>query len=453
MIDLCVREIVPPEDALTLLNRFHTAGYSAYVVGGCVRDSLLGQKPKDWDICTSALPSEMAQVFKGWHVVETGLKHGTLTVVVNHQPYEITTYRIDGAYTDHRHPDEVTFVRELREDLRRRDFTVNAMAWSPETGLVDCFGGMDDLEQRLIRCVGEPAERFGEDALRMLRALRFASVYGFKIENHTADVLRSMANDLSGIAKERIQVELTKMLCGQQAMDILRSFSSVITTVLPELAPMVGFSQKTPYHRWDVWEHSIRAVDAVRPEPALRWTMLLHDSGKPAAFTTDENGIGHAKGHQRISADIADRVMAELRLDNSTHDRVRLLVESHDIEMRPDKRLLLRQLNRFGEPMVRDLIEVHRADRLAKGTIPVQEVADWVEQMEQALNGLLAEQPCYTLKQLTVSGQDLIGIGFRPGKSLGETLNQLLNAVMEGDCPNEPSALLAYAKNLMGEVE
>ena len=451
MISLVDRIVSPPDDALKLLQMLHEAGFDAYVVGGCVRDSLLGKTPNDWDICTSAMPDEMARVFKGQHLVETGLKHGTLTVVMNHVPYEITTYRLDGDYTDHRHPDKVVFIRDLREDLRRRDFTVNAMAWSPKTGLVDCFGGQADLENGLIRCVGNANERFEEDALRILRALRFAAIYGFRIEEKTAEAARRMASTLSEIAAERIQVELTKLLCGNHAVEMLREFSDVITTVLPDLRPMVGFDQRTPYHRWDVWEHSIRAVGAIRPDPALRWTMLLHDSGKPAAFTLDDQGVGHAKGHQVISASIAGQVMDGLRMDRQTHDRVLLLVEKHDIDMRPEKQLLLRQLNRFGKDRVYDLIEVHRADRLAKGTVPEDEIEAWALEMRRALDDLLASMPCFSLKQLKVSGNDLMGIGFRPGKAMGEALNRLLEAVIDGDCANETDELLTYAKTLAHE--
>lgn len=294
-----------PQDALTILQRLNDAGEEAYVVGGCVRDALLGVTPKDWDICTSARPEEMQRIFSGMHVVETGLKHGTLTVVLHHTPYEVTTFRVDGAYTDHRHPDGVTFVTDVTMDLARRDFTVNAMAYHPVRGLVDAFGGREDLARRLIRCVGRPEARFEEDALRILRALRFASVYDFDIDPETASAIHALYPTMAQVAAERIRVELSKLLCGKGVGRILRDYSDVITFLLPELAPSVGFEQHTPYHRFDVWEHTVRAVEAVAPTEALRLTMLLHDSGKPACFTMDAQGVGHAYGHQKRSTELA----------------------------------------------------------------------------------------------------------------------------------------------------
>ena len=301
-----------PAGAAFIIDRLNKHGHRAYVVGGCVRDCLLGIMPKDWDICTSALPEEMQRIFRDQHVVETGLKHGTLTVVIDHIPYEVTTFRVDGEYTDHRHPDEVRFVRDVREDLARRDFTVNAMAYHPEEGLVDAFGGQEDLAAGIIRCVGEAERRFDEDALRILRALRFASTYCFAIEEHTAAAVHSLKETLADVAAERIRVELAKLLCGKGAGDILRSYHDVMGQVIPQVRPMVGFEQHTPHHRYDVWEHTIRAVEAVPATEVLRLTMLLHDSGKPAAFTMDENGVGHAYGHQKISAEIADKVLTSL---------------------------------------------------------------------------------------------------------------------------------------------
>lgn len=436
----------PPEDGLRVVRRLNEAGYEAWFVGGCVRDSLLGKEARDWDICTNALPEEMAAVFRGWHVVETGLKHGTLTVMLNHLPYEVTTFRVDGAYSDHRHPDSVTFTPELREDLRRRDFTVNAMAWHPERGLMDCFGGREDLDSRVIRCVGNPRERFGEDALRVLRGLRFAACYGFQVEDDTAAAMREMAGDVALVAGERIRVEMEKLLCGNSAEAVLRGYADVITAIFPALSPMVGFDQRSPWHRWDVWEHSIRAVSAIAPEPTLRWVMLLHDAGKPSVFSTDEQGVGHACGHQKASAEIAAALFDRLRFDTRTRERALLLIEKHDIPMPADPKSLKRQLNRFGEEAVRQLIAVHAADEKAKGTAPQGEPERWAEAMTRALDGLLAQEACYTLAALAVKGSDLKAIGMRPGKAMGETLRRLLDAVIDGEVPNEREALLAMAE-------
>ena len=443
--DVTGREIRVPDDALTILNRLKEHGYRAYVVGGCVRDSLLGLAPKDWDICTSARPEEMQAIFRDFHVVETGLKHGTLTVVLHHVPYEVTTFRTDGLYTDHRHPDAVTFVREVEADLSRRDFTVNAMAFCPEEGVIDLFGGVEDIGRRLIRCVGDPEERFGEDALRILRALRFASVYGFDVEERTGEAARRMAEDLKLVAPERIRAELAKLLCGQAAERVLRTYPDVIGTVLPEILPGIGFDQRTPYHRYDVWEHTLRTLTAVPPVEVLRWTMLLHDAGKPAAFTLDDKGVGHAYGHQRISAEMAENAFDRLRMDRATRDRAVLLILHHDIAMSPEPPVLLRLLNRLGEEAVRQLIEVQRADRMGKGTAAAGDAEAWAAGIREALDRILAEQTCFRLDQLAVNGRDLAAAGMKPGREMGVVLQSLLEAVMAGEVPNRREALLHRA--------
>lgn len=439
-------EIRIPGDALAILRRLNEAGYSAYVVGGCVRDSLLGRMPKDWDICTSARPEALKEALAGWHLVDTGLKHGTVTVMLNHVPYEVTAFRLDGTYSDHRHPDSVTYVTDLLSDLKRRDFTVNAMAYHPAEGLVDAFGGRDDLHKGLIRCVGEPEARFGEDALRILRALRFASVYCFSVETKTAAAARRMAGDLRRVAGERIRAEMAKMLCGTAAETILRAYPDVITAIFPEMAPMVGFDQRSPWHLYDVWEHTVRAVGAIAPEEVLRWTMLLHDSGKPGAFRPDETGRGHFHGHAKGSVAIAQCVFDRLHMDTATRERALLLIEKHDVDMAPEPKLIRRQLNRWGEDALRQLIAVHRADRLGKGTEPAEMIEAWASAVTGALNEVLAGDPCVTLKQLAVRGGDLTALGIKPGKAIGETLQRLLEAVMEEKAPNEREALLALAK-------
>ena len=437
-----------PADVAVLLAMLRDAGYPAYAVGGCVRDALLGIEPHDWDICTSALPAQMQQVFRGLHTVETGLKHGTLAVVVNHVPYEITTFRVDGAYTDHRHPDTVSFVDNIAEDLSRRDFTVNAMAWSPNAGLVDLFGGRDDLAAGVIRCVGEPALRFDEDALRILRALRFASIYDFTIDPATDAAARKLAPSLAGVAGERIREELLKLLCGRGTGRILRAYPDILSEIIPEIRPMVGYDQQNHHHSYDLWEHTVRAVENMPPEADLRLAMLLHDTGKPLVRTTDEHGEGHYRGHQQASAEIAARAADTLRLDNATRDRVLLLVRYHDIPLRTesgeinlDRSFLLRKLNRFGETDLRDLIRIHRADRIATGySSPEREDRRMKERLD-ALDALLAEKPCYTLKDLAVNGHDLQAAGLR-GKEIGDTLQRLLEDVMDGRVENSRDALL-----------
>ena len=437
-----------PADVAALLAMLRDAGFPAYTVGGCVRDALLGITPHDWDICTSALPDQMQQVFKDLHTVETGLKHGTLTVVVNHVPYEITTFRVDGEYTDHRHPDSVSFVDNIAEDLSRRDFTVNAMAWSPDSGLVDLFGGREDLAAGVIRCVGDPALRFDEDALRILRALRFASVYDFSIDPATDAAARKLAPSLHGVAGERIREELMKLLCGKGVGRILRAYPDVLSEIIPEIRPMVGYDQQNHHHSYDLWEHTVRAVENVPAEADFRLAMLLHDTGKPRVRTTDEHGEGHYRGHQAVSAEIAERAADALRLDNATRDRVILMVRYHDIPLRTetgeinlDRSFLLRKLNRFGEKDLRALIRIHRADRIATGySSPEREDRRMKERLD-ALDALLAEQPCFTLKDLAVNGRDLQAEGLR-GKEIGETLQRLLEAVMDGTLDNTRDVLL-----------
>ena len=436
-----------PEGAERILTRLLQHGHRAYCVGGCVRDSLLGLAPKDYDICTSATPAEMQALFRGWHVVETGLRHGTLTVVYAHVPYEVTTFRVEAGYSDHRHPDAVSFVTDVREDLARRDFTVNAMAWNPAEGLIDQFGGEEDLRAGVIRCVGEPRERFGEDALRILRALRFASAYGFAIEEKTAAAARELRDTLAEIAPERIRVELEKLLCGRGARAILMDYPEIITGILPELRPMVGFAQHTPYHRYDVWEHTARTVEAAPPEPILRWTMLLHDSGKPACFTMDDSGVGHAYGHPKVSAEIADRALRALRTDNATREHTVALVARHDQPLPPERRALTRMLNRLGEEDTRRLIEVQRADAMGKGTEAPADIEARAQALRSAMDALLAEKPCFTLKDLAVTGSDLIALGIPKGPALGRTLNRLLEQVIDGTLPNEKAALLQAARS------
>lgn len=442
-----------PQGAAFVLNRLKASGYQAYIVGGCVRDALLGREPKDWDVCTDALPHEMQAVFRGQHVIETGLKHGTLTVMYDHEPYEVTTFRVDGEYTDHRHPDEVHFVKDVVDDLSRRDFTVNAMAWSPETGLVDAFDGRGDLKRQMIRCVGEPEKRFGEDALRIMRALRFASVYGFAIEEKTAAAVHALKDTLQGVAVERIRVELAKLLCGDGAGDILRAYSDVIFTILPQLAPMQGFDQRTPFHAYDVWEHTIRTIVNAPADEALRLTMLLHDSGKPAVFTVDEQGVGHAWGHQKASVAIAEEALAYLRVDNATRDRVLQLVECHDWPLSTERTLLKRRLNKFGEEALFQLLDVQRADALGKGTVTDEEVEDRIGGIRRALTELIAERPCVTLRDMAVNGRDLMAEGIAHGKDLGETLNWLLTEVLNERLPNEREALLTAARSHRAEAQ
>ena len=440
--------IHPPEAVRELLEKLRSAGFAAYAVGGCVRDTLLGLTPHDWDLCTSALPEEMRAVFRDEHTAETGLRHGTLTVIRDGVPYEVTTFRVDGTYTDHRHPDSVSFVDSIAEDLARRDFTVNAMAWSPEAGLTDPFGGREDLAAGVIRCVGDPRHRFDEDALRILRALRFASVYDFSIDPATDSAARELAPTLKGVAGERVREELLKFLCGKGAGRILRAYPDILSEIIPEIRPMVGYDQRNHHHSFDLWEHTVRAVEGVPAEPDFRLAMLLHDSGKPAARTFDEKGEAHYRGHPEISAEIALRVCDDLRLDHASRDRVVRFVRYHDIPLRTkdgapalSRKFLLRKLNQFGEDDLRALFRIHCADRTATGYSSAERERARLRERMDALDALLAERPCFTLKDLAVNGRDLQSLGLR-GKEIGEALQRLLEDVMDGKTENNRDALL-----------
>ncbi len=332
----------------TALELLEAAGYEAYLVGGAVRDFVRDSSPaKDWDIATNALPEQVKAVFAGFRLIETGLKHGTVTVVIDHIQLEITTYRVDGGYTDHRHPDAVSFTRSLKEDLERRDFTMNALAYHPAAGVVDLVGGRADIEAGLVRCVGDPDRRFREDGLRMLRALRFASVYGMTIEPGTAAAVHRNRALLERIAAERVQAELTKLLCGRGAAAVLRSFADVLEVLIPELVPMFGFDQRNPHHDRDVWEHTIAVVEHTPPEPVLRWAALFHDMGKPSCFSLTEDGVGHFFGHAEQGAVMTERILDRLRFDRDGRERIARLVRYHDMPLTADRKRTISQRHRL----------------------------------------------------------------------------------------------------------
>ncbi len=431
-----------PENVKRLMRQLRESGYTAYAVGGCVRDTLLGRAPKDWDLCTSAQPEEMKRVFAGERVLETGLKHGTLTVLVDHEPYEITTYRVDGPYTDHRHPDSVSFVDRIDGDLARRDFTINAMACGEDGEVLDLFDGQRDLAAGTIRCVGDPEKRFEEDALRMMRALRFASRYDFAIEAETDRAIRKMFPTLEKVAGERLRVELLGMLQGVGAGRMLRAYPEVITFLIPCLKEEIGYDQANPHHLYTLWEHTVRAVEEAPADPVLRMTMLMHDCGKPASRVTDEKGIGHYPGHQTVSARLTEPILEKLHFDRGSADRILKLIEGHDIPLSPERKIMLRRLNQFGEEDLRALFLVHRADRIATGTRSPEHARERARELTEALDALLAEKPCFTVKDLAVNGHDLMEQGYR-GPNIGRALTGLLDAVMDGQTENTREALLA----------
>ncbi|OCN02761.1 tRNA nucleotidyltransferase [Clostridium sp. W14A] len=426
--------------------------FDACVVGGCVRDSLLGKAPTDWDVATSALPEETMRVLDGFSIIKTGLKHGTVTVLSDGMPIEVTTYRVDGAYSDGRRPDEVTFTGLLTEDLSRRDFTVNAMAYRRTGGLVDRFGGRDDLKQKTIRCVGNPDIRFREDGLRILRALRFASVLDFTIDSETAESLNRNRTMLDGIARERICSEFTKLLCGPGAERILREYRSVIEEFIPEIGASFDFPQNNPHHIFDVWEHTIRSVAAAPADLTLRLTMLLHDLGKPYCYSEDRSGIGHFYGHPEISGKMADVILKRLRYSRKMIGTVALLVRQHDLSLSGGEKILRRRLNRLGEDNLRMLIEVRRADTLAK-SLKDQEKLPLLENIREMFETIIREKQCYSLRNLAVNGADLIDAGVPEGAEVGRLLTLLLDAVIEGKCANQREALLDYVKTERGKLD
>ena len=438
----------PIQRVLDLLNK---QGYEAYIVGGCVRDSLLNINPTDWDVTTSARPEEMQRVFQQFRVIETGIKHGTLTVLIDDMSVEVTTYRMDGIYSDNRHPDEVSFTRSLREDLCRRDFTINALAYHPLYGIVDYFSGQTDVITRTIRCVGDPDTRFWEDALRIMRAIRFSSVLGFTIESQTASSLRRNRNLLTRIAVERIATELIKLLCGTDVTRILMEYPEVMAQIIPELSPMQGFAQNNPYHCYDVYEHTARSVSAAPPLPVLRLTMLFHDMGKPSCYTQDDCGIGHFYGHPSVSAAMAQTVLTRLKMENTLIERITKLVTWHDVTIEPTEPSLKRWLSRLGADGVRQFLHVKRADICAQ-TPELIKRTDEIADLERMMDKIIKDRQCFSLKDLQINGHDLLSLGVYPGKLLGDILNNLLDAVIDEQCPNEKAALLDQAKSFLGRT-
>jgi len=431
------------ERALAVLDRLRTRSYRAVLVGGCVRDSLLGIPPHDYDAATSARPEEIKAACSDLPCLDIGLKHGTVTVLSGGIPVEVTTFRKESTYSDHRHPDAVEFTGELAEDLARRDFTVNAIAWEPD-GLSDPFGGLEDLKHKLVRCVGDPDRRFEEDALRILRGLRLAAQLNFSIHPDTAAAIRRRASDLAHVARERVWAEFSRLLCAPGARQVLLDFPEVVCQVIPELAPCVGFDQKNFHHCYDVYTHSVAALDNTPPLLPLRLAALLHDVGKPPVFHVDEVGVGHFYGHPEVSASLADAALRRLRLPNALREQVVTLVARHDLPVLPERKWVGRWLARLGEENFFLLLALKRGDRAACAH-PMPPSPDPLEQAESLARALLAEKTCFTLKDLAVNGRDCMAAGLR-GAEIGTALARLLVLVSEGELPNEREYLLNEIK-------
>lgn len=438
-----------PEKVKYIIDTIMKAGYEAYAVGGCIRDSILGRTPDDWDITTSASPYQVKELFQ--RTVDTGLKHGTVTVMLDKEGFEVTTYRIDGEYEDSRHPKEVIFTSNLIEDLKRRDFTINAMAYNETNGLIDVFDGMEDIKRRVIRCVGSSMERFTEDALRMMRAVRFSAQLGYEIEEKTADAMKALATNLSKISAERIQTELVKLVTSPNP-DFLRiAYETGITAVvLPEFDACMKTSQNNPHHCYSVGEHILRSMKAVRADKCLRLALLLHDVGKPARKITDEKGIDHFYGHPALSEEMAGQILHRLKFDNDTIYTVKRLVLYHDYQPEATPKSVRRAIMKTGEDIFPLLFEVKRGDIEAQSDYKKDEKLQRLCAVKEIYEQVLAKQQCVSLKTLAVTGRDLMEqAGMSPGKELGEMLKKLLEMVIDDPLLNEKEILINKAKELL----
>jgi tRNA nucleotidyltransferase (CCA-adding enzyme) len=442
------KRIHPPVKALNILKVLRENGYEGYVVGGCVRDSVLGREPKDWDITTNAPPSAVRELFP--KTVDTGLKHGTVTVMEDGEPFEVTTFRIDGGYSDGRRPDRVEFTRSLEEDLRRRDFTMNAMAWNEERGIVDPFGGMEDIASGIIRAVGEPEERFGEDSLRILRAVRFAARLDFAVEDATLKAAAAKSSLISNVSGERIREELTGILTsGHPGKLALLRDMGVLGRILPEVEACFHTAQNNPHHAYNVGEHSLRAVGACMNDKCLRWAMLLHDAGKAVTRTTDEKGIDHFYGHPAKSVELAKGILDRLRFDNRSADRILRLISHHDRDVALSPKAVAKAVNAVGEDIFTDLLNVKRADVSAQNPKDVEKGLLYVDRIEAVYNRLKEENACLGRKDLAINGDDLIGMGFEQGRGVGRTLGLLFEKVLENPALNKKECLTELAEELL----
>jgi len=434
--------LLPPY-VIDCIAALEQAGYAAWCVGGCVRDDCLGLTPADYDLCTSALPEETEAVFSGFGLVLSGKKHGTVGVITGGTVVEITTFRTEGAYRDNRHPDWVKFVPNVEDDLARRDFTVNAMAWSPTRGYADPFGGRRDLEKKVLRAVGDPVQRFREDSLRILRGVRFAVRYALSVEQRTLDAMVSEVHLMKNLARERVFDELCKLLPLVTAEDLIR-FAPILGAVLPPLGAEVGFEQHSPHHAFDVYTHTAYVTESVPKELTLRWAALLHDVGKVPTFTRDETGRGHFYGHAQAGAELADELLRSLKAPTQLREQVVLLIGQHMTPLTEDKKLLRRRMSRLGPDTVRQLLALQRADFGSKGVIE-KRLSGEFDAIEALLQQIEAENACLRVTDLAVNGHDLMALGFR-GRAVGDALSELLEQVLDEQLPNEKEALLAYIK-------
>lgn len=439
-------QIEIPDYVNKLMAKLNDAGYEAWCVGGCVRDSLLGRIPEDWDLAVSSLPPETKQVFSDYPTFDVGMRHGTISVLSEGHTVELTTFRMDGVYSDARHPDSVQFSNSLEEDLSRRDFTVNAMAYRQNSGLRDPFDGLRDLETGLLRCVGIPAKRFSEDALRVLRCLRFSSTLGFAIEPETLQAAMDARGLLEDVSRERVRDELQKLLCGTDAAETLRRNSEILFSLLPELAPLASCNYETLYHRCSVWEHSLQVLSAVSPNPLLRWSALLHDCGKPACKRAPEKGTAHFHGDASESEQLAGMILKRLRFPNRDSDRVCSLIRYHGEAFPLPEKRLKKLLGEFGGDWVFELFSLMRANLAGQDTNRLEEHLTALRDSQELAETILSRQDCLTLRDLAVTGKDLLSLGYHPGPALGKELSFLLEKVLSGTLENDRDILLQEAE-------
>lgn len=434
-------KILLPEKVNTIIHTIQAAGFEAYAVGGCIRDSILGRIPDDWDITTSAKPEEIKKLFS--KTIDTGIEHGTVTVMLEKEGFEVTTYRIDGEYEDARHPKEVTFTANLTEDLKRRDFTINAMAYNEKTGLVDIFGGINDIKKKLIRCVGDAEERFTEDALRMMRAVRFSAQLGYEIDKDTRDAMTKLAPNLKKISAERIQTELVKLVISDHPDYLRIAYETNITKqILPEFDLCMETKQNNPHHMYSVGEHILHSMECIPKDRILRLVMLFHDMGKPACASVDEKGISHFHGHGKVSSGIAKTVLKRLRFDNDTICKTEKLVYYHDCHPSLTEKSIRGFAAKMGSELFESFLLVQRADVLSQSKYMQEEKLKDIEEAGRIYEGILERKECLSLKELAVNGRDLIEAGIKPGKEIGEILNAFLNEVIEDPKKNDREILL-----------
>lgn len=436
-----------PEKVKYIIDTITQAGYEAYIVGGCVRDAILGRVPEDWDITTSAKPEQVKELFR--RTIDTGIQHGTVTIMLEKEGFEVTTYRIDGKYEDSRHPKEVIFTPNLKEDLKRRDFTINAMAYNEEAGLIDLYGGIEDIQNKTIRCVGNAEERFGEDALRIMRAVRFSAQLGYSIEEETKEAIKKLAPNLKNISAERIQVELIKLLVSPHPDYLREAYNTGITAViLPEFDACMKTKQNNPHHQYTVGEHILHSLLEVEPKKHLRLAMLLHDVGKPATITCDEAGIHHFYNHAVVGEIMTKSILRRLRFDNDTIYKVTKLVYFHDYgnSVEPDMCKVRRAIHKIGEDIFPMLFPVKYADIYAQSEYKRKEKIRILEQWQQLYGEIQEQKQCVSLKSMAVTGNDLIAAGMKPGKEVGEMLNILLDKVIENPESNTRDFLMQEVK-------